>query len=177
MGAAPAAEPGLAVVAAVELGQAAGVVELGQAAGVAEQEVDISPTREFPPVDLKTRILAATSSPSAKDSTAPKGRVAVVGSSDFVSDRYASRATPNVVFTLNAIDWLAQDEALIAIRSRDRRPPPLVYSSPALREGVKYANVILLPVLIMLGGTIHLLRRRRQAQQPYRQLSPASEAA
>lgn len=147
------------------------------AAGVAEQEVDISPTREFPPVDLKTRILAATSSLSAKDSTAPKGRVAVVGSSDFVSDRYASRATPNVVFTLNAIDWLAQDEALIAIRSRDRRPPPLVYSSPALREGVKYANVILLPVLIMLGGTIHLLRRRRQAQQPYRQLSPASEAA
>jgi hypothetical protein len=147
------------------------------AAGIAEQEVDISPTREFPPVDLKTRILAATSSPSAKDSTGPKGRVAVVGSSDFVSDRYASRATANVVFTLNAIDWLAQDEALIAIRSRDRRPPPLVYSSAALREGVKYANVILLPVLIMLGGTIHLLRRRRQAQQPYRQLSPASEAA
>jgi hypothetical protein len=52
-----------------------------------------------------------------------------------------------------------------------------VYSSAGLREGVKYANVILLPVLIMLGGTIHLLRRRRQAQQPYRQLSPASEAA
>ena len=147
------------------------------AAGIAEDEVDITPTREFPPVDLKTRILAATSAPSAKDSTAPKGRVAVVGSSDFVSDRYASRATPNVVFTLNAIDWLAQDEALIAIRSRDRRPPPLVYSSAAVREGVKYANVILLPVLIMLGGTIHLLRRRRQSQQPYRQLSPASEAA
>ena len=90
-------------------GSVAPLLVSSNAAGIAEQEVDISPTREFPPVDLKTRILAATSSPSAKDSTAPKGRVAVVGSSDFVSDRYASRATANVVFTLNAIDWLAQD--------------------------------------------------------------------
>jgi hypothetical protein len=133
------------------------------AAGVAEQEVDISPTREFPPVDLKTRILAATSSPSAKDSTAPKGRVAVVGSSDFVSGplrlpRHAERGL------YPERDRLAgADEALHCHSGRDRRPPPLVYSSAGLREGVKYANVILLPVLIMLGGTIHLLRRRRQA--------------
>jgi ABC-type uncharacterized transport system involved in gliding motility auxiliary subunit len=147
------------------------------AAGVAEQEVDITPTREFPPVDLKPRILAAMSIPVPGDSAASKGRVVVVGNSEFTTDRYASRATSNVIFALNTIDWLAQDEALIAIRSRDRRPPPLVFASPAIQEGVKYANVILLPVLIMLGGTLHLLRRRRKARQGYRQPSPVPEAA
>jgi gliding motility-associatede transport system auxiliary component len=140
---------------------------------VADDDIDINPGRDFPPVELGTRILAAMSAPSGKDSTAAKGRVVVVGNGDFVSDRYASRATPNLVFALNAIDWLAQDEALIAIRSRDRRPPPLVFATAASREAVKYANVILLPLILATWGSIRLLARRRRAQQPY----PARTAA
>ena len=46
------------------------------------------------------------------------------------------------------MDWLAQDEELIAIRSKDRRPPPLLFTSAPLREGVKYANLAGLPLLV-----------------------------
>jgi ABC-2 type transport system permease protein len=148
-----------------------------KAAGVADDDIDINPGRDFPPVELGTKILAAMSAPSRKDSSAAKGRVVVVGNGDFVSDRYASRATPNLVFALNAIDWLAQDEALIAIRSRDRRPPPLVFASAASREGVKYANVIFLPLVLATWGSIRLLARRRRAQQPYRARTAAAPEA
>lgn len=147
------------------------------ASGIAEADVDIAPSRDFPQVDLKTRVLAAMSAPSLKDSTAVKGRVVVVGNSDFVSDRFASRATSNVIFALNAIDWLAQDEALIAIRSRDRRPPPLVFASPVAREGIKYANLIFLPTVIATLGALRMFGRRRRGQLVYQPRTAAAPGA
>jgi ABC-type uncharacterized transport system involved in gliding motility auxiliary subunit len=66
------------------------------------------------------------------------------------------------------VDWLAQDDALMAIRSKDRRPPPLVYSSASVREGVKYVNVIGVPALVALYGLVRLLRRRRKTRESYR---------
>jgi ABC-type uncharacterized transport system involved in gliding motility auxiliary subunit len=93
--------------------------------------------------------------------------VVVVGSTDFINDRFVSRAPDNLSLALNAVDWLAQDEALIAIRSKDRRPPPLVYASETVREGVKYANVIGVPALVALYGLLRLLRRRRKTRESY----------
>jgi ABC-type uncharacterized transport system involved in gliding motility auxiliary subunit len=77
---------------------------------------------------------------------------------------------------LNSIDWLAQDEELIAIRSKDRRPVPLVFKTAVEREGAKYANLIGLPVLVALAGLVHLARRRRRTREQYRPLVPAGEA-
>jgi ABC-type uncharacterized transport system involved in gliding motility auxiliary subunit len=145
-------------------------------AGIAEGDIDLSPTRQFPPVDLKPRILGAAVMPS--DSGAgPRGRVVVVGNMEFATDRYASSATENAVFALNAIDWLAQDEALIAIRSRDRRPPRLLYTSAALQVGIKYANVVLVPMLVGILGVFRLLGRRRRALAPWTPLAGRSREA
>ena len=52
-----------------------------------------------------------------------RGPAVVVGSIDFATDRFVQLAPENLAFALNAVDWLAQDEELIAIRSKDRRPP------------------------------------------------------
>ena len=68
--------------------------------------------------------------PPATGGGKPRGRVVVVGSLDFATDRFVRTAPENLAFTLNAIDWLAQDEELIAIRSKDRRPPPLLFAEP-----------------------------------------------
>ncbi len=145
-------------------------------AGVAEGDIDLSPARQFPPVDLKPRILALSVAPG--DTGTSRGRVVVVGNMEFATDRYASSATENAVFALNAIDWLAQDEALITIRSRDRRPPRLLFSSPTLQQGVKYFNVALLPLLIALLGLVRLVGRRRRSLRPWTPLAgPAREAA
>jgi ABC-type uncharacterized transport system involved in gliding motility auxiliary subunit len=91
----------------------------------------------------------------------------VVGSSDFASDRFVRRAPDNLALALNAVDWLAQDEALIAIRSKDRRPPALVFSSEAIRDAARYANVIGVPVLVALAGVLRLLRRRRKTREAW----------
>jgi ABC-type uncharacterized transport system involved in gliding motility auxiliary subunit/ABC-type transport system involved in multi-copper enzyme maturation permease subunit len=145
-------------------------------AGIAEGDIDLNPVRQFPPVDLKPRVLGVAVMPG--DSGAgPKGRIVLVGNMEFATDRYASSATENAVFALNAIDWLSQDESLISIRSRDRRPPRLLFTSSTLQQGVKYANVALLPVLVAVLGIMHLVRRRRRALTPWLPLSGGSREA
>src|SRR2546430_6771634 len=104
--------------------------------------------------------MALLVTPLTHDTThgAPRGRIVVVGSSDFASDRYARNSPENLVFAENSIDWLAQDDALIGIRSKNRAPPPLVFTSATTRTAVKYGNVIGVPVLLMLAGILRLWR-------------------
>ena len=144
-----------------------------RAGGVATGETMIDPSRDFPQTDLKERLLAVqvTAKKAAADS-ASAGRVVVIGDADFAGDRSARGAPENLALALNAVDWLAQDEALIAIRAKDRRPPPLVFASNTARQGVKYANVIGIPLLVALAGMIRLTRRRRKTRDPYRPLVP-----
>ncbi|OYV66662.1 MAG: hypothetical protein B7Z72_10940, partial [Gemmatimonadetes bacterium 21-71-4] len=72
---------------------------------------------------------------------------------------------------------LSQDDALISIRSKDRSPPELAFTSTATRDGVKYANVIGVPILIVVAGLMVLERRRRKTREPYRPLAATTGAA
>jgi ABC-type uncharacterized transport system involved in gliding motility auxiliary subunit len=72
------------------------------------------------------------------------------------------------------VDWLAQDAALISIRSKNRALPKLAFSSDTARNGVKYLNLILVPLLVGLTGLLALIRRRRRTRQPYRPLVAAA---
>ncbi|HWA58843.1 MAG TPA: Gldg family protein [Gemmatimonadales bacterium] len=150
-----------------------------RAGGVAEGDINLDPTRSFPPVDRKTRVVGVSVQAPARDSTAKPGRLVLVGNMEFATDRYLGGAPDNGTFALNAIDWLAQDEALISIRSRDRRPPRLLYSSKVLQEGVKYANLIAVPVFLAVWGLLRLAARRRRSLTPWTPLAggTAPEAA
>ncbi|MGH7581091.1 MAG: Gldg family protein [Gemmatimonadales bacterium] len=149
-----------------------------QATGTFTSMTTIAPTQDFPQTDLGHRLLAVlVTPPPAAEGGTPQGRLVVVGSLDFATDRFVRTAPENLAFTLNAIDWLAQDEALISIRSKDRRPPPILFESSAVREGVKYANLVGLPLLVGLAGVIRLVRRRRRTREPYRPLVPAPGSA
>ncbi|HZM28415.1 MAG TPA: Gldg family protein, partial [Gemmatimonadales bacterium] len=86
--------------------------------GTLTSEVSIDPTQSFPQNNLAPRVLGAAAV-GGGTAGAPKGRVVVVGSTDFINDRFVSRAPDNLSLALNAVDWLAQDDALIAIRSKD----------------------------------------------------------
>ena len=142
-----------------------------RAGGVRQQEALLQPSQPFPRDSLARRLLAVQVNPGAKQ----RGRVVVVGTADFASDRYARNGEGAMVFVQNAIDWLAQDEALIAIRSKDRSPPPLVFTSGALRDAVKYGNVIGIPLLLVVLGGTRVWRRRLITRQVYQ--SPGRRAA
>lgn len=103
--------------------------------------------------------LAGDASGSARESAG--GRLVLVGDADFASNRFLGGEAGNIVFLTNAVDWLAQDEALIQIRSKLRRSPPLLYASVGMRDAAKYGNLIGVPLLFVLIGALRLARRRR----------------
>jgi ABC-type uncharacterized transport system involved in gliding motility auxiliary subunit len=130
-----------------------------QGAGLSKGETMIDPA--------SATLLAVQVAPRSASDTAKRGRVIVVGDAMFATDQFTQHSPDNLSFVLNAVDWLAQDEALISIRSKDRSPPPLSFTSPVIREGVKYVNVIGVPALIILLGITHLTRRRRRTREIY----------
>jgi ABC-type uncharacterized transport system involved in gliding motility auxiliary subunit len=147
-----------------------------RAGGAFTAMTSVAPSQDFPQTDLKPRLLAAMVAPGDTTKGA-RGRLVVVGSFDFATDRFVRSAPENLAFTLNAVDWLAQDEALIAIRSKDRTPPRLMFQSAAEREGVKYGNLIGLPLLVALFGAARIIRRRRRTRETYRPLVAAPGTA
>jgi ABC-2 type transport system permease protein len=152
-----------------------------KAAGVQREQSMLSPQQDFARRDLAPRMLAVQVNPgaAAPASGAPdtvRGRLVVVGDEDFASDRYVQSEPGNAVFVQNAVDWLAQDDALIAIRSKNRAPAPLVYTSTAVRLAARYANLIGIPLLIIVFGALRLVRRRRMTRRPYRPLAGSTEA-
>jgi ABC-type uncharacterized transport system involved in gliding motility auxiliary subunit len=149
-----------------------------RAGGVQETTAFLDPGGQFSRDSLKSRVVAALVNPLAGDTAKrSRGRLVVVGSSDFASDRYARQSLENLVLVQNAVDWLAQDEALISIRSKNRAPPPLVFASTALRSAVKYANWIGVPVALILVAVLRLWRRRQTTRRTYHPLAGATPEA
>ena len=148
-----------------------------RAGGVQETTAFLDPARQFSRDSLRRRIVALLVNPTTRDTTkSARGRLVVVGSADFASDRYARNSPENFVFVQNAIDWLAQDDALIAIRSKNRAPPPLVFTSTVLRSAVKYGNLIGVPLLLILAALLRLWRRRQTTRRVYQPLAATGAA-
>lgn len=87
-------------------------------------------------------------------------RIIVVGDADCASDN-GMRNPANAAFVLNIVDWLSQEEGLIAIRSRNVAARPLDEVSDGNRTLIKYANVFGPPLLVIMFGLWHWQSRRR----------------
>jgi len=87
------------------------------------------------------------------------GRLAVIGNSEFLSNAnvmlYGNRD-----LLLNAIGWLAREEALINIRGRDPLSQPVVLSAQ-MKDLVGWAAVLGWPLLVGLLAVGLRLRHRR----------------
>ncbi len=151
-----------------------------RAGGVDVIQAQLHPMREWREDSLGTKLLAVMVNPFATDSVAgdrPTGRLVVVGSADFAGDRFARSAPENHTFVMNAVDWMAQDVSLISIRAKDRTPPRLSFSSDTVQDVVKYANVIGVPLALMLIAVVRLWRRRQLTRKTYRSRSPVPQPA
>ncbi len=95
------------------------------------------------------------------------GRVVVVGDADFLNDAFVRNAPENVLFALNALDWLTQSDALLEIRSKAATPRPLVFASDVQQAAVRYINLIGVPLAFVLFGAFRLMRRRRLTRRTY----------
>jgi len=157
--------------AAASSGTVVPLIVTSAAAGLAADPLMLDPAQPFSSANLGRRVIGVQVTPRA-GTGGP--RLVVVGDAPLASDQMAQRSPANLAFALNAVDWLAQDEALISIRAKDRRPPPLVFHSNAVRATVKYGNLAALPILVAAYGFFRLIERRRKAATPYRRLAEAA---
>ncbi len=146
--------------------------ELGaiqQAGGIIMPDALLEPDRN----DFQVLTMAVALDPAASDDgesaaggddSATDGRMIVIGDVDFLQEQFLQANPQNLVFTLNAIDWLAQDEALIGIRSKLRTPPVMAFTSEFQSVALKWGNLAGVPVLFVLLGLVRVTGRRRRAE-------------
>ena len=89
-------------------------------------------------------------------------RLVVVGDGDFINESVVGAIPGNVAFGLNMVDWLIQDEALLAIRAKTIEPRALRPASEGVRPWVKYGNMIGPVLLVMLFGLARWRRRKNR---------------
>ena len=122
---------------------------------------------------METQILAAALLPPVEEGPGSEGgRLVVVGDVNFVDQQFVQGNPQNLIFLANSLDWLAQDERLIQIRSKDRTPPPLIFTSDFLQTGFRWGNLVGVPLVFVLIGLARAVDRRRKSEQAWREVSP-----
>ena len=91
--------------------------------------------------------------------TAAGGRLVVFGDADFASNRYFD-AQGNGDLALNAVSWLAEDEALISIRPRDPGFNPIALTE-AQSDWIFWITLIIYPAAIAAAGFVVVSRSGR----------------
>ncbi len=94
------------------------------------------------------------------EETTPKkeGRIAVFGDSDFVTNRYYY-LSGNGNFFLNTVNWLTEEEDLIAIQPKTSSPRT-IQLSPSQGRLIFFVSLIILPLAVLITGISIWVRRR-----------------
>jgi gliding-associated putative ABC transporter substrate-binding component GldG len=95
----------------------------------------------------------------------PATAVLVTGTSRFARDNFVEQFPTNGVFVMNAVDYLAQGQDLIGIRSRGGTERPLPPLSDQARDLIRYANIFLLAGVVLAFGLVRLTLRKHAARR------------
>jgi ABC-type uncharacterized transport system involved in gliding motility auxiliary subunit len=115
---------------------------------------------------------AADPVPGAAPVVSPPTRMIVVGSSQFLSD-FAMKIVnndQNAVFADTAVDWLAQEDNLLSIKTRAYRDKSLtLLQDTNVRSATSWSltifNLVLVPLALIAWAVVRLLRRRAREQK------------
>jgi len=90
----------------------------------------------------------------------PETRVAVIGDSDFIANGYLGIEGNRDLF-LNTVNWLAQQESLIAIRPKEASDRRLTMTANHVM-GVLWMSLVIVPALVIGAGVLAWWRRRER---------------
>jgi gliding-associated putative ABC transporter substrate-binding component GldG len=103
--------------------------------------------------------------PSGKGQVSPAGaRLVVVSDSDFIKDQFLGIFPQNLMLLQNIVDYLAEDESLIAIRAKAQTHRPLRQVEDSTVTLAKYGNIIGVP-LLLIGFGLARWRVRRASRE------------
>jgi len=170
----------LSYAGALEIGDSAAVTPLWETteAGVLRGPgLPIYPDQDWtvPPDEMGVRVVAVAVDPGAEGDneaaeSSREGRMIVVGDASFLDSDFIGANQQNLLFAANAVDWLAQDESLIRIRSKNRTPPALTFTSDWSRNAMKWGNLAGVPLLFVLFGVIRVTGRKRRAEARWKEV-------
>jgi len=153
--------------------KAEALMQTSEYAGRQTSNFNISPDPENKSISEKNLKRYTLGYALRKVGKSSKGRLIVLGDSDFLTDQFAAdqqsgQLNPQVSsLVLNSIDWLSQDELLIGIRSKNAQPRQLRFSSTAVKNFVRYFNMVGLVVILVAFGLWRMNRRRKLSQEVY----------
>ena len=117
------------------------------------------------PIALGVAVSAPASAPPAAaggnaspDAPKPESRIVAVGDSDFAANN-AVGIQGNQDFFLNAVNWLAQQENLIAIRPRDAQDRRITLTADQ-QQRIMLLSLLVIPGLVFASGVYTWWRRR-----------------
>ena len=112
-----------------------------------------------PATDIPGPLTLAVAVEKAAETT---GRLVVFGDSDFASDNALSvrGAVGNPDLFRNAVNWLAEEESLIAIGPKSQATRDIRPMTPSEERFLFYTTVIMLPLAVLLAGGIVWWNRR-----------------
>lgn len=90
------------------------------------------------------------------------GRILMVGNSRFITDRFVNLYSQNLTFAMNSIDLLTIDNSLINIRSKTSFDLSLKDLNLRGRNIIKFAGILLMPILIVTYGVLRSFARKRR---------------
>ncbi len=98
--------------------------------------------------------------PSAPDDNKNSMRLVVYGSPDLIEDNYLITNNTAVQLVLNTVNWLVEQEDMIAIAPRQLKETPIILT-PGQVQIILVFTVLLIPALLFFGGVAYSQLRRR----------------
>ncbi len=87
-----------------------------------------------------------------------EGRIVVFGDSDFASNAYVGWSG-NGDLMLNTLNWLAEEDDLVAVRAKDPEMSPLMLTAAQARMGFLLTVLVMPLAVIITGITVYVKRR------------------
>jgi ABC-type uncharacterized transport system involved in gliding motility auxiliary subunit len=128
---------------------------------VESEEVQFDEDIDVPgPLTLMASIEAPPALGSEEAAANPdlKTRLVLVGDSDFASNELATSVGNGVIF-LNTVNWLTEEETLIAIGPKGSQPRT-VFLSAVQSTGIAFVSVVLIPFTLLIAGIVVWWQRR-----------------
>lgn len=139
------------------------LLETTKSGGKVKESFSISPNQKFSQDNLAQQLLAV-----ALQKKEGKGRIVLVGDSEFLTDEFLNNSPQNLAFGLESLSWLAQEESLAGIKIKGGAYRPLLFTSPIQVILVKYGNLALCLIVPLVLGIVRMVRRRNLGKMIYR---------
>lgn len=140
------------------------LVRSSEKTGLQPPPVFFNIQREWTEQDFPLEHVVAAAVLEGKIAGANNARMVVVGDGDFAVNgqgQQAQQLSPdNVNLLVNSIDWLADDTGLIELRTRGVTSRPLKQIEDGKKDFLKWLNIFLPVVLIILYGLFRMQRNR-----------------